>query len=78
MTSYKQDTDFIATLISQMIKTAGWISEKNLISAIWKDVDSSKFENVIDTLLKTGKVVREFKGPNDEKGIWYRSTELIK
>lgn len=64
--------------VLQIIRSVGWISEKSLMSTIWKDVDASKFENVIETLLKTGKVVREFKGPHDEKGIWFRSTELIK
>lgn len=47
------------------------ISEKQLLSLTWKDV-AGKFDVVIDTLIKSGKVVRLFKGPNDEKGIWYR------
>jgi hypothetical protein len=62
--------------VLQIITKQRWISEKQLMTIIWRDVDSSKFDNVIETLLKTGKVVREFKGPNGEKGVWYRSTEM--
>ncbi len=61
--------------VLRIIQQVKWISEKQLMSIIWRDVDSNKFENVIDTLLKTGKVRREYKGPNDEKGIWYRSVD---
>jgi hypothetical protein len=61
--------------VLQIVRKARWISEKNLMTIIWRDIDATKFENVIETLLKTGKVVREFKGPHEEKGIWYRSTE---
>jgi hypothetical protein len=62
--------------VLQIVRNAKWISEKQLMSIIWKDIDSSKFDNVIETLIKTGKVARMFKGPKDEKGIWYRSTEV--
>ncbi len=61
--------------VLQLIRQYRWISEKQLMTLIWRDVDSGKFETVINTLTKTGKVVREFKGPKNEKGIWYRSTE---
>jgi hypothetical protein len=61
--------------VMQIVRTYRWISEKQLMTIVWRDIDSSKFENVMGTLLKTGKVVREFQGPNKEKGIWYRSTE---
>jgi hypothetical protein len=61
--------------VLQVIRQAKIISEKQLMSQIWKDVDSTKFENVIETLIKTGKVQRLYKGPNAEKGIWYRSNE---
>lgn len=61
--------------VLQIIKSYKWISEKQLMTTIWRDVDSSKFDNVIDTLLKTGKVKRHYQGPNGEKGIWYQSTE---
>ena len=58
----------------QIIRESRWISEKELLSKTWRDI-AGKFDSAIDTLIKTGKVVREFKGPHEEKGIWYRSTE---
>jgi hypothetical protein len=61
--------------VLQIIRKARVISEKQLMSTVWKDVDNQKFDNVIETLIKTGKVQRLYKGPNEEKGIWYRSTE---
>ena len=57
--------------VMQIIKTQRKVSEKNLMSIIWRDIDSGKFENVIETLIKTGKVRREYKGPKGEPGIWY-------
>jgi hypothetical protein len=62
--------------VLQIIKSYKWISEKALMSLIWRDIDNTKFQNVIETILKTGKVVREYKGPKKEVGIWYRSTEV--
>lgn len=67
------EVDTVMTIISNY----GWISEKQLMTIVWRDIDSSKFDNVIDTIIKTGKVVREYKGPKGEKGIWYRSTDLV-
>jgi hypothetical protein len=64
--------------VMQVITSYGWVSEKQLMSIVWKDIDAKKFENVIDTLIKTGKVVREYKGPNGEKGIWYRTKEAMR
>jgi len=58
--------------VMQLVKSYKWISEKNLMSVIWRDIDSSKFENVIETLIKTGKIRREYKGPKKQKGIWYQ------
>jgi hypothetical protein len=57
--------------VYQIIKDAKCISEKSLMTKIWRDVDNVKFENVIDTLLKTGKVKRTYKSPKEEPGIWY-------
>jgi len=61
--------------VLQIIKKFQWISEKKLMSEVWRDIDSNKFDNVMETLLKTGKVGRDYKGPNGEKGIWYFSKE---
>ena len=63
--------------VFQIVMKARWISEKVLMSAVWRDIDSSKFQNVIDTLLKTGKIAREYKGPKGEPGIWYRYAGLL-
>ena len=57
--------------VLQIIRTAKVISEKSLMSQIWKDVDNSKFDNVIETIIKTGKVQRLYEGPKGEKGIHY-------
>lgn len=65
------EVDTVLTIVNNY----GWISEKQLMTIVWRDIDSSKFDNVIDTIIKTGKVVREYKGPRGEKGIWYRSAE---
>lgn len=64
--------------VLRIIREAKCISEKALMTRIWRDIDSTKFTNVIDTLLKTGKVKRTYKGPNEEPGVWYWSTESAK
>jgi hypothetical protein len=64
--------------VLQIIREAKCISEKVLMTRIWRDIDAQKFQNVIDTLIKTGKVVRTYKGPNEETGVWYWSTESKK
>jgi hypothetical protein len=71
----KSDISAEVANVEQIIKTHGWISEKQLMTIVWRDLDSTKFDNVIDTLRKTGKVHREYKGPKDEKGIWYQYIE---
>ncbi|MCK5763067.1 MAG: DUF3987 domain-containing protein, partial [Clostridiales bacterium] len=73
----KSDISAEVANVGQIIKNYRWISEKQLMTIVWRDIDSSKFDNVIDTLTKAGKVHREFKGPKGEKGIWYRSLEAI-
>ena len=47
------------------------ISERKLLQIVWRDIDSKKFDNVIETIIRTGKVRRQFKGPNGERGVWY-------
>jgi predicted HTH transcriptional regulator len=58
--------------VLQIIKTNRKISEKRLMSVVWRDLDASKFDTVIDTLVKTGKVTRNF---SSEAGVWFESTE---
>ena len=57
--------------VLQIIRNAGKISEKELMTKIWRDIDATKFTNVSDTLIKTGKVVRTYKGPDESTGVWY-------
>lgn len=63
-------TSEIDTLF-QIIRSHKVISEKKLMSMVWRDMDSTKFDNVINTVLRSGKVMRKYKGPKGEQGIWY-------
>ena len=56
--------------VYQVVKSFKVISEKQLLSLTWKDV-AGKFEEVIETLTRMGRVKRMFKGPNGETGIHY-------
>ena len=69
--------------VFQLVKSYKVISEKQLMSIIWRDIDSTKFANVIETVIKTGKVFRKYKGPKGQPGVWYywtasASAKLIK
>lgn len=61
--------------VLNIIKVSKLISERTLMSKIWRDIDSTKFDNVISTCIKTGKVRREFKPGNDLGVIWYKWVE---
>jgi len=62
-------------LVMQIIKNKKFITEKNLLSMVWRDIDSNKFDNVIQTAMRTGKVMRGYLGPEGQKGaIWYYDT----
>ena len=58
--------------IMNLVKIHGWVTEKNLLSKVWKDMDSAKFDNVMSTAMRTGKVARTFKGPDGTTDVWYR------
>lgn len=62
----------------QIIREAKCISENAIMSKLWRDIDSQKFKNVIETLISTGKVQRKYKGPKGEPGIWYWSSEALR
>lgn len=47
----------IDTVIS-IIRVNKTISEKNLMKIVWRDLDSQKFTNVIQTIISTGRVKR--------------------
>jgi len=59
-------------LVAGIIRLRGWIREDELFELIWRDVDSSKFDNVIDTLIRRGIVRKVFKGPDGQPGLWYK------
>ena len=57
--------------VLQIIQNAKCIPEKDVQKMVWKDISLDKFDSVIETLRRMGKIVRAFKGPNGESGIWY-------
>lgn len=59
-------------MVLQIVKAHKWITEKKLLKMVYRDIDAQKFDNVIQTALRTGKVKRSFRGPKNEQGdIWY-------
>lgn len=61
-------------LVAQTIASYGAISEKQLMSIVWRDMDADKFDNVIQTVVRSGKAIRKFNDPNGTKGvIWYHA-----
>ncbi len=58
-------------LVMQILRRAKVMSEKQLMSLVWRDIDDKKFDNVINTCVKAGNVKREFKSPEGKVGIWY-------
>ena len=62
-------------LVVEIIKARRWITEKQLLSLVWRDIDSNKLDNVINAAIRSGKVRRSYYGPKKEIGeIWYFST----
>ena len=60
------------------IKSRKAVSEAVLLQIMWRDVDSKKFDNVITTAIRTGKVRRDFIGPDGARGVWYYWTDYEK
>ena len=52
------------------------INEKELIDMTWRDLDSSKFDNVMNTVTRTGRVVKQFIGPKGEGGVWFYNADF--
>jgi hypothetical protein len=52
-------TSDVATVM-EMIKSAGEITERKLLNATWRDIDAQKFDNVMSTALRTGRVERKY------------------
>lgn len=69
------DVDIILKLVCQY----KYVSERVLKQLVWKDMDSRKFENVIETAIQTGKIVRIYRDPRDNTksriGYVWRSKE---
>lgn len=61
------DVDTVQTII----KKYKCISEKDLLQVVWRDIDSRKFDNVVETLRRSGVIRRDYKGPKGETGVWY-------
>ena len=58
--------------VAQVVKSHKFLTERKLLAMVMRDIDSEKFDNVISTLLRSGKVKRRFEGPKGEKGdTWY-------
>jgi hypothetical protein len=60
-------------LVMSIIRSHGSISEKQLMQMVWRDIDKTKLDAVIATVLSTGNFTRTFKGPADQPGVWYHS-----
>jgi len=58
-------------LVMQIVQREKAISEKQLLSLVWRDIDALKFDNVINTCIKTGNIRREFRSPTGSPGVWY-------
>jgi hypothetical protein len=65
-------------MITKIVKNAGWIKEEDLLSMVWRDMDARKFDNVVNTARRSGKIIRKFKGPAPANavGIWYCDADL--
>lgn len=53
------------------IKANSPINDKQLMQLVWRDCDSMQFDNIITTLVRSGKCSRAYTGPHGAKGIWY-------
>ena len=62
--------------VIEIIKEYKLISETQLMAIVWRDIDSNKLDNVIETAKKTGFISREFKHPESGKaGVFYKYHE---
>lgn len=62
--------------VIRIVQQKHWISEKQLLSLVWRDVDASKFDVVVETARRQGKIDRRYRGPRGETGdVWYVACE---
>jgi hypothetical protein len=72
----RSDVTVDVDMVLQMIRERRVLGEKELRSLTYRDIDDRKFDNVIETLRKTGKITRTYRGPKGETGdIWYLAQE---
>jgi pyruvate/2-oxoglutarate/acetoin dehydrogenase E1 component len=57
--------------VTQLIIRSKMISEEDIMQRTWRDLDSRKFDNVIDTVKRTGKVILVYKNHLGVSGKWY-------
>jgi len=58
-------------LVMQIVQREKSISEKQLLSLVWRDIDDKKFDNVMNTCIKAGNIDRKFRSPKGAPGVWY-------
>lgn len=74
----KSDVSGEVDSVMQIVREAKVIAESAIMEKVWRDIDADKFKTVIETAIKTGRVLRTFKGPKGEQGVWYWDTESLK
>jgi len=59
--------------VVEIVKQRKWITERELMRLVWRDIDSKKFDNVMDTVLRQRLVKRVYNGPDGKPtgDIWY-------
>ena len=62
--------------VVQIVKTIGRISDKELLSRVWKDMDEIKFNNVIATAIRAGKIKRVYEGNVGSQIVFYVDPEI--
>ncbi len=70
----KSEVSSEVSSVMSIIKEYKVISHTKLMQITWRDMDSFKMENVINTVLQNGTARLEFKGPKGEPGKWYYYT----
>jgi hypothetical protein len=58
-------------LVMSIIKNHKSISEKALMQMVWRDIDKTKLDSVVATVLCTGLFYRTYKGPDGQAEVWY-------
>ena len=68
-----EDVDSVMRIIEQN----GAISDEKLSMLVYRDIDSVKMQNVMDTCFRTGKVKRFWKDLESDEGlkVWYKWVE---